>query len=209
MTTVLSVYESALRYGAASLIHPGGRSHSLPVARWSGSGDDTDDRLLARCTGPTLDVGCGPGRLAATLTARGIPALGIDISAMAVRMTIARGALAIRRDVFATVPGENRWHHILLADGNIGIGGNPVRLLERCRELLTEKGSIVMDVEQPGTGVVIERVRLISSGTVSDPFRWCWLGVDALPVIAMAAGLAVTDVWLVGDRWQAELIRRP
>ena len=32
----------------------------------------------------------------------------------------------LRRDLFAPLPGEGRWHHVLLADGNIGIGGDPV-----------------------------------------------------------------------------------
>ncbi len=31
----------------------------------------------------------------------------------------------VRRDVFGPLPGARTWGHVLLADGNIGIGGVP------------------------------------------------------------------------------------
>ena len=89
------------------------------VTRWLREADAVDRRLLAGCAGPTLDVGCGPGRLIAALTAHGIPSLGIDISLEAVISTRARGGAALRRDVFAPIPGEGRWPWVVLADGNI------------------------------------------------------------------------------------------
>ena len=61
-------------------------------------------------------------------------ALGLDLSPVAVRLARARGAEAILRSVFADVPGAGRWRTALLLDGNIGIGGAPVPLLERARE---------------------------------------------------------------------------
>ncbi len=46
------------------------------------------------------------------------------------------GALALHRDVFATVPGTgDGGRGSLLADGNIGIGGDPDALLSRVAEL--------------------------------------------------------------------------
>ena len=85
--------------------------------------------MLARCEAPVLDVGCGPGRLVGALNARGVPALGIDISARAVEQARGRGAMALRRAVEQPVPAEGRWGTVLLADGNIGIGGDPAALL--------------------------------------------------------------------------------
>nr|WP_246122422.1 class I SAM-dependent methyltransferase [Actinoallomurus bryophytorum] len=41
--------------------------------------------MLKHCHGPTIDLGCGPGRLVQALTARGVRALGIDTSPWAVR----------------------------------------------------------------------------------------------------------------------------
>ena len=62
-------------------------------------------------------------------------------------MTLRRGGQAIHHDVFAPMPDATTWTHALLADGNIGIGGNPVRLLQRVRQLLHPRGRIVADVE--------------------------------------------------------------
>ncbi|EWM14177.1 methyltransferase type 12 [Kutzneria sp. 744] len=98
----------------------------LPVTRWQEL-DSSDELLLAACLGPTLDVGCGPGRLVEALTRRGVIALGVDVSPVAVDLTQARGAPALCRDVFDRIPGEGRWRHVLLADGNIGIGGGSRR----------------------------------------------------------------------------------
>ncbi len=111
-----------------------GERITLPTERWRSEPSPGDELLLAGCTGPTLDIGCGPGRLTAALLERGVPALGTDVSAVAVRLARAAGAVALRRDVFERQPGEGRWRHALLADGNIGIGGDPVRLLRRVRE---------------------------------------------------------------------------
>ena len=44
--------------------------------------------------------------------------------------TRARGGSALLRDVFRTLPAEGRWRTLLLADGNIGIGADPVALLQ-------------------------------------------------------------------------------
>jgi len=45
-----------------------------------------DASLIDRCSGPTLDVGSGPGRLAVALAERGVPTLGIDAATHAVRI---------------------------------------------------------------------------------------------------------------------------
>lgn len=202
MHTATTVYERGLRVGA--LRSDDGRA--LPIRNWLRDADPTDHDLLERCSGPTLDVGCGPGRLAAALTARGVPCLGIDISATAVAMTIDRGGLALRRDVFAVAPGEHRWQHVLLADGNIGIGADPVRLLIRCAGLLSPHGSVLLDLDRPGSGLVTSTTRLHADGISSRPFRWSRLGVDALAAVAAPACLVPQQIWRCGDRWRAALV---
>ena len=94
-------------------------------------------------------MGCGPGRLTVALTERGIPALGVDISRAAVARTRQAGAPALHRSVFDPLPGQGRWATVLLADGNIGIGGLPARLLRRCAQLLAPGGRILIEAE-PG-----------------------------------------------------------
>ena len=205
MSSPLSIYDRGLEHGHVDMLAPDGARRPLPLARWIGDSDHADEFLLSRCRGATLDIGCGPGRLTAALTNRGVVALGIDISRVAVAMTRMRGAVALRRDIFGAVPGAGRWDHLLLADGNIGIGGDPLHLLRSCRTLLAPSGTLLLDLEPPGSGLLIEHVRLEQSGLMSDPFRWCWVGVDSLPAIAAAAGLTIRRVWVAGDRWQAEL----
>jgi SAM-dependent methyltransferase len=177
----------------------------LPIERWRAAPQGGDELLLEHCAGPTLDVGCGPGRLTVGLVERGVVALGVDVSAVAVRLTRARGAPAIRRDVFGRMPGEGRWQHALLADGNVGIGGNPVRLLRRVGELLRRSGSALVEIEPPGAGLRQDQVRV--SGSESGWFAWAWLGADAIERTARHAGLDTRWVRTSGDRWFAELVR--
>jgi SAM-dependent methyltransferase len=207
MTAGLPVYEASLATGSGTLLTNRGRRTVLPIGTWVKGPTDADHALLDRCVGRTLDVGCGPGRLTAALLLRGTRALGIDLSEHAVELATARGATAQCGDVFTHELGRASWAHVLLADGNIGIGGDPVRLLVRCAELLDHRGSVLLDTAPPGTGLVQRRVRLESGGRRSRWFEWAWVGVDCLDTIAAPAGLGVAARWRVGDRWQAELRR--
>jgi SAM-dependent methyltransferase len=168
----------------------------LPVGRWQNRPDGADELLLSACSGPTLDIGCGPGRLVEALASRGVIALGVDISPVAVRLTNARGAPAVCRDVFDRLPGEGRWRHVLLADGNIGIGGNPVALLRRVSQLLRPGGTALVEVDAPGRGLRRNQVRLSSADKQGDWFDWAWVGSDELGGAAKSAGLRT--------RWLAE-----
>ena len=180
--------------------------HRVHAADWCRSHLSGDRALLARCAGPTLDVGCGPGRLTSALNRQGHPALGIDVSAAAVRLARARGAVALRRDVFAALPGHGRWRHLLLADGNIGIGGDPVRLLRRCRQLLARTGRIHLELARPGTRSWAGDARIRDGdGPPSTPFRWAVLAANDLAVVAEAAALRTLDTWTEADRWFATL----
>ncbi len=184
-----------------------GERIGLATDRWRATPDPGDELLLGNCVGPTLDIGCGPGRLTAALGERGVIALGMDVSAVAVKLTIAAGATAIRRDVFARQPGEGRWQHALLADGNIGIGGDPVRLLKRVRELLNRQGSALVEVGPPGEGLRHDRVRLTTTDRTGDRwFDWAWLGADAVATTAAAAGLATGWIREAGGRWFTKLV---
>jgi len=178
----------------------------LPVTRWQEL-DSSDELLLAACLGPTLDVGCGPGRLVEALTRRGVIALGVDVSPVAVDLTKARGAPALCRDVFDRIPGEGRWRHVLLADGNIGIGGDPVALLRRARELLRPGGSVLTELDPPGTGLRRHQVRLSSVDSSGSWFDWARLGPDGLARTAGEAGMDIRWLNERGGRWFAELQR--
>jgi SAM-dependent methyltransferase len=189
--------------------HPNGGTHHFNAAAWFRDHLPGDRSLLDRCTGPTLDVGCGPGRLVAALVRAGQPALGIDISATAVRHTRQRGATALLRDVFDPVPGTGRWHHLLLADGNIGIGGDPHQLLRRCRQLLAPYGQLHAEVAPPGTPswagpVTVQHGRTCEQGTV----RWAAVPLDEIAALAAATAMRVLDTRTENGRWFATLAPR-
>ena len=63
----------------------------------------------------------------------------------------AAAARRMRRDVFAPLPGEGRWCTALLADGNVGIGGDPVALLRRLRAGARPARRVVVELAPPGT----------------------------------------------------------
>ncbi|WP_410618539.1 class I SAM-dependent methyltransferase [Amycolatopsis sp. cmx-8-4] len=183
---------------------PSGERIELPVERWA-QASDGDEVLLDACTGPTLDIGCGPGRLTAALAERGVVALGVDSSRTAVRLTRRRGGSALHRNVFDHVPGEGRWRHVLLADGNIGIGGDPAVLLRRAAELIADDGDVLVELDPPGGGLRHERVRLRPGHADVAWFTWAWVGADAIAEVANRAGLHVDRTTRHGHRWFARL----
>lgn len=181
----------------------------LPVHDWTRCADRADDLLLDQCRGHTLDIGCGPGRLTARLAERGLPVLGIDVVPEAVRQTCARGVEALRLSVFDPLPREGGWDTALLADGNIGISGDPETLVERIAELLAPRGRVVVELAAPGVGRSTRWVWLEAGGTRSRPFRWSVVGVDGVLDLARATGFAVTARAPFGaGRWLAVLERR-
>lgn len=210
MAGAIALYEEALggQAPALTLRTADGRGLPLQLPRWCGPPDDTDEELLRRCRGPVLDVGCGPGRLTVALAERGVPALGVDISRVAVDRVRQAGAPALRRSVFDPLPGQGRWSTVLLADGNIGIGGLPARLLHRCAQLLAPGGRLLVEVE-PGN--VNERVAAWlehPDGRRGPVFPWARLGSDAVLRAAAAAGLHVVERWREDDRVFACAARR-
>ena len=214
MTSALAYYGAALRRAAIGdaadlrLIDPTGLRPPIQLAPASWCAlRDGDAELLARCHGSTLDVGCGPGRLAAALAGRWVPTLGIDISPEAVRQTRGRGAEAELACILTSDLAPRRWRHILLIDGNIGIGGDPHRLLARCGALLEPGGDILVEFAPPGTGSWTGSVNLGYRGSVSSPFAWAVVGADDLASLAEATAMSVLDAWTDADRWFARLAR--
>ncbi|MEU7138296.1 class I SAM-dependent methyltransferase [Nocardia sp. NPDC046473] len=187
-----------------------GTRHRLPTGRWLGlaGGDRGADRALTGCCdGPTLDLGCGPGRLVAALLQRGVLALGVDISPTAVAITRFRGAPALRRDLFGPLPGAGRWSYALLADGNIGIGGDPQRILTRTAELLAPDGLAIVEFGRPGSGSVTRQIRLESRSHVGSWFPWASVGIDHAEQLAHSAGFRVLNTAEIDGRHIAWLRR--
>ncbi|GAB1639906.1 class I SAM-dependent methyltransferase [Krasilnikovia sp. MM14-A1259] len=196
---------AAGRPAAFTARHPGGGTHRFDPGAWCRDAIAGDAALLDRCTGTTLDIGCGPGRLTSALTGAGRPALGIDISATAVRLARRRGAVALRRDVYDPVPGTGRWRHLLLADGNIGIGGDPHRLLRRCRGLLATDGRLHTELAPPGTPAWSGAATVRNPAGTGSALKWACVPVDDLPALAAATALRILGTWTEAGRWFATL----
>ncbi|MFC9172689.1 methyltransferase domain-containing protein [Streptomyces sp. NPDC057107] len=204
-------YANALRNGHGPLFLRRSDGWLLPleVERWCSDAGAADFSALHRCEGPVLDIGCGPGRLVAELTALGHRALGIDVSEAAVARTRRIGGPALLRSVFDPLPGEGRWGTVLLVDGNIGIGGDPAALLDRAADLLSTGGLLIAETSPLD---IDERVQVrLDDGRrapAERPFPWARIGTPALLRYAGACG------WRPADQWSAEgrafvSLRRP
>lgn len=203
--SVLELFSSGIERRQLHARWEDGTVIALPVERWLGLPDGADQLALARARGPVLDIGCGPGRHLLALAQRGVPALGLDVSAAAVRLARGRGARVLRQSVFQPVPRAGTWSTALLLDGNIGIGGAPDALLARLRQLLRPDGEVLVELAPPGVGVTRERLRLELDGELSQPFDWAYVGVDAIVAIAFATGFTVAEQWRCERRRFARL----
>lgn len=206
-----SVFSRALRGDACRVVGLSDEPSDLPMGEWTREADHVDLLLLKHCEGPTLDIGCGPGRMAAALARLGHAVLGIDVVPEAVEQTRRRGASALQRDLFDALPGEGRWQTALLADGNVGIGGDPVALLARTRDLVQAGGRVVAELAEPGVPMSTRWVSLETGEARSRPFPWSVVGVDDIDAVARQAGLAVRSYEPLGTgpRWVAVLGAQP
>lgn len=203
-----TVFARALQGHPCSVVGISDLPQPLPMADWTRAADESDHLLLDECSGSTVDVGCGPGRLSARLVELGHVVLGIDVVHEAVQQTRDRGASAIVRDVYDELPGEGRWGTALLADGNIGIGGDPPALLARAVELAAPRGRVVVDLAPPGSGIHTRHLAIRSVHGTSRPFPWTVVGVDTIGPLAASVGLLVCHRHVTAGRWFAVLERR-
>lgn len=222
------LYDRALDGERCWIRHDDGEIRPLPAHRWLGrraaphepdgphepdtpdapdeAFDEVFDEAVAQmCSGPTIELGCGPGRLVARLVQRGVPALGIDQSMTAVRLACRGGAPVLLGDVFDPLPGMGCWQTVLLVDGNVGLGGDPLRILGRAAELLGRGGRCVAEFDARAIGICARWVRLESAGDVGPWFRWASVGVDSAAALAAQVGLTLTSVRLIGGRVIANL----
>jgi hypothetical protein len=106
----------------------------------------------------------------------------------------------LQRSVFEPLPGEGRWQSALLLDGNVGIGGDPSKLLARIRQLLAPDGLLYVEAA-PAEVEERTEVRLDDgTGRRGPAFLWARLGRGALRERAVAAGWHVSEEWRCGER---------
>jgi SAM-dependent methyltransferase len=207
MTAALDIYGRALHQPEHPLVlrSAGGRSWGATLGRWLGPVGAVDERVLARAVGPVLDVGCGPGRHVHALARRGVLAVGVDVSPAAVILARRRGVPVLEQSIFERVPSAGRWGSALLLDGNIGMGAGPASLLRRLGSLLAPRGQVFVELEPPGTGLRVVRLRLEHGGERSGWFDWALVGFESIEGPAREAGFELVARWRDGSRWFARL----
>jgi SAM-dependent methyltransferase len=166
----------------------------VDVGRWHRPATFDDHGALGRAIGPVLDIGCGPGRHVGALQARGCEALGIDISPAAVRAARRKGAHAIVASVWDRLPVSGYWQTALLLDGNIGIGGNPVALLEQTLSHLGGAKRIIVELT-PGPFAGRVTVQVTQGASTGPWFRWAVVTPSTIRTVARASGLIIDEQW--------------
>jgi hypothetical protein len=83
----------------------------------------------------------------------------------------------------------------------VGIGGDPLVLLSRCRQLLSPAGWALVEVDPDEDLDVRALVTLRGPlGRRSTPFPWARVGATALVRYAAQAGLLAVEDWRLEDR---------
>jgi SAM-dependent methyltransferase len=170
------------------------------LARWAAPADSVDSMVVSRCVAPVIDLGCGPGRIVGALQRSGRAVLGVDISRTAVALATREGGQILRRDVADELPGEGRWGTALLLDGNIGIGGDVVALLDRCRKLVGPGGLIICELDPDPERA--DRAELVLAGAAnrSAELPWSRIGLRRVQCVAGALDLIMVEEWRAGGR---------
>jgi SAM-dependent methyltransferase len=182
------------------------------------------DELGLEAGARVLDVGCGPGRHAHALAARGIEVVGIDLSWRFVALGAAAGASArfAQADARALPVRDGSFDAALsLCQGAFGLLGGPgadpggeARVLEGMARAVRDGGSVVVSAFSSyfqvrhlddttdfdaATGVHHEHTSVRDeAGASASVELWttCFTPRE-LRLLAQAAGLRVDDVWSV------------
>jgi SAM-dependent methyltransferase len=122
-----------------------------PFRRWPA----LDRRAMRYVRGRVLDLGCGGGRVALHLQARGLEVVGIEVSPGAVEVCRRRGVRDVRRCAIEDVDASlGVFDTVVMLGNNFGLFGSESkakRLLRRFHRLTTDRARIVAQTFDPHT----------------------------------------------------------
>jgi SAM-dependent methyltransferase len=164
--------------------------------------------LLDLVEGPVLDVGCGPARHARLLQGRGLTAIGLDRSPLA--LGLAR-SLGLRHWLQADARAGRLppVRTALLLDGNLGLAGTTtgaVRLLHDLAAACGPGGRLVVGGRAPGNGWLRPLVVRHEYRDLAGPWaRWLQAGLPAVLHLARPAGWRLRQAVTAGEDYWAVL----
>jgi SAM-dependent methyltransferase len=162
-----------------------------PFRRWPA----VERRAMRFVRGRVLDVGCGAGRVALHVQARGHEVLAIDESPLAVEVARRRG---VRHAEVLRLAGVDAslglFDTILLLRNNTGLAGTERHtgpLLRRLATLTTERGRLVTDTVHPDRldpAAAGRRIRVRWQHYASPWFRYLMLRPAELATLVTGTG---------------------
>lgn len=163
--------------------------------------------LLARARGSVLDIGCGPARHARHLQQRGLAAVGLDRSRLALETA---HALGLRRTVHTDVLHGRLPVGVgtaLLLDGNLGLAGTVAgtrRLLDRLASACATGSRLLVAGRGPqGRPLLRLELRIEYRGSAGPWFSWLLLGLPAVVALAGPAGWRLEAAATAGRHYWA------
>ena len=199
------VFASALDGAPTVVVGLGDEPMALPVDLWSRTADDSTTPWSRSATGPTLDIGCGPGRLTEALARRGHIALGIDVVDAAVdahprARRLGAAARRLRRACPARAAGTPRCSPTATsasAATRSGCCGGCASSLAPGRPG-RRRGRRARHRVVRGLGA-----RSSAATAAAGPSAGPSLGVDDVATVAAPPGCWWPRVHRLGDRWAA------
>jgi SAM-dependent methyltransferase len=200
-------------------------NYFAPLAEWKRA----ELNALPHVVGRVLDVGCGAGKHALEFQRRGLPVVGIDVSALALSVCRARGVREVHEmDAYDMRFDEGSFDCATMFTNNLSMGGTPEgirRLLSEVRRVVKPSGRLVMTnldvsatpVEQDlayqegnrraGLPAGQIRMRPEYDGEVGGWINWMFVSPGELAELARACGWRVSGIIESGGPYTAVLDR--
>jgi SAM-dependent methyltransferase len=137
-------------------VSAGASAYFAPFEKWP----SVERRAMQLVRGRVLDVGCGAGRVALHLQARGHEVVAVDVSPLAVKTCRLRGVRDARVCSVTRISRRlGEFDTIVMLGNNFGLFGNPRRarwLLRRFHGLTSPGARIVAESRDPYKAATVE-----------------------------------------------------